>query len=105
MKLGPWATITGRLVDADGKPLANVRLGFVQKVDEPDPTGVGDLPEPEARTGKDGRFKLEGFAPGVRYNLVAIGPNRVLAYIGGEGLQFKAGEEKDVGDVMARPME
>jgi hypothetical protein len=102
VKLGPWATITGRLVDADGKPLADIRLGFVQNIDEADPTGVGDLPGREVRTGKGGRFTLAGFAPGLRYNLTAMNSARILARIGKDGLQFTAGEEKDVGDVVAK---
>jgi hypothetical protein len=102
VKLKPWASITGRLVNPDGKPMADVRLGFVQKLNEPDPTSIGDLPSREYRTDKDGRFTVEGFVPGLRYNFVAFGRQRVLADIGGEGLQFEAGQEKNVGDVKIR---
>jgi RNA polymerase sigma factor (sigma-70 family) len=103
VRLQPWATLTGRLVDADGRPQADVRLGFVQKLSEPDRAGVGDLPGGEIRTGPDGRFTLEGFAPGLRYNLRAL-DNRRRAQIG-EGMTFQAGEAKDVGDVTVRPPE
>jgi hypothetical protein len=102
VELEPWATATGRLVNADGKPLADIRLGFVMKIDEPDPTGVGDLPSREVRTDKDGRFKLEGFVPGLRYNLSATNPSAILATIT-DGTQFRSGEEKDLGDVVAKP--
>jgi hypothetical protein len=105
VKLQPWATVTGRLVDADGKPQADVRLGFVQNIDEPDPSGVGDLPGArELHTDAQGRFTLEGFAPGLRYNLVAMDSRRVLASIG-RNMTLKAGEAKDVGNVTLRPPE
>jgi hypothetical protein len=101
VKLEPWATVTGRLVNADGKPLADVRLGFVMNIDEPDPTGVGDLPDREVRTDKNGRFKLDGFAPGLRYNLSATNSVAILATLT-KGTQFKSGEEKELGDVIAK---
>jgi hypothetical protein len=104
-KLQPWASIAGRLVDADGKPQPDIKLSFVQDIDEQDPSTVGSLPKHEFRTDKNGRFTLIGFVPGIRYNLVAIGGNRVLANIGGRHLQFKSGEEKNVGDVTLKPDE
>ena len=102
VQLQPWATVTGRLVDADGKPQADVRLGFVQNIDEADPAGVGDLPDREVRTDARGRFTLAGFTPGLRYNPVAMDYLRVLAPIGRD-MTFQAGEAKDVGDVTLRP--
>jgi RNA polymerase sigma factor (sigma-70 family) len=104
VKLQPWATLTGRLLNADGKPLADVRLTFMQNVDEADPSGVGDLPDREIRTDAQGRFQLVGLVPGLRYNLSAVDARRVLARVG-DNMTFKAGEAKDVGDVTARPGE
>jgi hypothetical protein len=104
VKLEPWATITGRLVDADGKPMANIRLGFFMGVDDPDPTSVGDLPDREIRTDAAGRFTVSGFAPGLRYNLAAINASRLLVQVL-NGTQFKAGETKDLGDVAPKPGE
>jgi protocatechuate 3,4-dioxygenase beta subunit len=104
VKLQAWGTLTGRLVNADGKPQADVQLGFVRKIDEPDPSAVGDLPDREIRTDADGRFTLSGFVPGLRYNLTARDARRLLARIG-EGITFQAGEAKDVGDVTVRPPE
>jgi RNA polymerase sigma factor (sigma-70 family) len=102
VKLEPWASIRGRLVNADGKPMAGVRLGFLQSIEESDPQGAGDLPEKrEIRTDADGRFELSGFAPGIRYYLAAVGADRVIATIGRD-LRFKAGEEKNVGEVKVR---
>jgi RNA polymerase sigma factor (sigma-70 family) len=102
--LRPWATLSGRLVDADGRPQADVRLSFVKNPDDPDPDGVGDLPDYEIKTDAGGRFRVSGFAPGLRYHLAAIASNRVIARVA-DGTQFKEGEEKDVGDVVVKPME
>jgi hypothetical protein len=102
--LRPWATLTGRLVDADGRPQADVKLSFVKGLEEPDPEAVGDLPHEEIRTDAAGRFRVSGFAPGLRYNLAAIRSNAVVAKVA-DGTQFKEGEEKDVGDVVVKPME
>jgi RNA polymerase sigma factor (sigma-70 family) len=102
--LRPWATLTGRLVDADGRPQADVKLSFTKSLEDPDPAGVGDLPNYEIRTDAQGRFTVTGFAPGLRYNLAAIQANRVVARVA-DGTQFKEGEEKDVGDVAVKPME
>jgi protocatechuate 3,4-dioxygenase beta subunit len=104
VKLAPWATISGRLVDADGKPMADVRLGFTQSLEDTDPAGTGDLPDRDAKTDADGRFTLSGFAPGVRYNLAAIGNARIYATFGRD-LQFKAGEQKDLGEVIGKRVE
>jgi hypothetical protein len=81
-----------------------VKLSFVKGLDEPDPDAVGDLPHAEIRTGPDGRFRVSGFTPGLRYNLAAIGSQRLLAKVA-DGTQFMEGEEKDVGDVTVKPVE
>ena len=105
VKVGPWATLRGRLVNADGKPMADVKLSFLQSIEEADPQGVGDLPDGrEIRTDANGRFELSGFAPGLRYNLAALSSTRIIARIG-QDMQFMVGEEKDLGDVTARPPE
>ncbi|HKB03205.1 MAG TPA: sigma-70 family RNA polymerase sigma factor [Gemmataceae bacterium] len=102
VKLEPCATVTGRVVNADGKPMADIRIGAVMGLDEPDPTGVGDIPSREIRTDKDGRFKIEGLVPGMRYNLSAMNSTSILASLT-RGTQFKSAEEKDMGEVTARP--
>ncbi len=71
--------------------MPGIRPGFVQNVDERDPATIGDLPD-QIRADKYGRFTLVGFAPGIRYHLVAFGGNRVLVHIGRDPLEFKAGE-------------
>ena len=54
MRLRPLRTIGGRVVDRQGKPVANVEL-----------FQTGDGPEPTAtRSGPDGRFSLDGFRQG-----------------------------------------
>jgi RNA polymerase sigma factor (sigma-70 family) len=102
--LRPWATLSGRLVDADGRPQADVRLGFMQPINEPDPAGMGDLPDREVRTDAAGRFTLVGFVPGLRYNVSALATTRVLGRVGYK-MQFKEGEDRDMGDVVLKQFE
>jgi hypothetical protein len=56
------------------------------------------------KTDAAGRFKLEGFVPGLRYNLSAMDATRILARLT-DGVQFKEGEMKDLGDVVLKPAE
>ena len=58
------ATISGRVTDADsGSPIAGVTI----EAEDFD----GEAPEPEAETDSDGRYLLEGLAPGTYYIMVS----------------------------------
>jgi len=70
-----------------------LRLGFVMNIDEPDPAGIGDLPDREIRTDAAGRFTVAGFAPGLRYNLAAVEATRVLARLTSGGAVQGRGSE------------
>ena len=54
MRLRPLRSVAGRVVDRQGKPVANVEV--FQSGDGPEPTST--------RSGADGRFVLDGFRPG-----------------------------------------
>jgi protocatechuate 3,4-dioxygenase beta subunit len=99
VKLQPWATITGRLITADGLPRADVnfyfRTGF-----EPD-MGLGIPPKHSSYPDKDGKFRVEGLVPGLRYTMSAsIGP----MWVGDVfcDLVLKPGKTKDLGDVQIK---
>jgi len=94
VKLDRWGIITGRLVTEDGKPQPGVLLQVTDRV----------LPNNDYQTDKDGRFRIEGLAPGAAYTLDVVkngkSAGRVFA-----GLTIKAGESKDLGDIQVKPME
>ncbi len=117
VKMQPWATVSGRLLDADGKPIANADLRFTQiPVREPGQpmsldTGLhvvqhfAGQPSLDPRTDEQGRFRVERLVPGLKYNLARI---ELGAQIQWEGLVFanlvlKPGESKDLGDVRLQP--
>jgi hypothetical protein len=67
MRLGALRTISGRVVDRQGKPVAGVEV-----------FQTGDGPEPTAtRSGPEGRFALGAFRPG-----------RVFVFARGDGFRF-----------------
>jgi RNA polymerase sigma factor (sigma-70 family) len=106
VRLHPWGTITGRILDDEGNPRKTLDLnglGFFStgsvlpvRLDE---NGI----LPDARMGGDGRFRIEGLVPGLKYGASAS-----------EGIMFKGdvfldvtvapGEVKELGDLkVVRP--
>jgi RNA polymerase sigma factor (sigma-70 family) len=99
VKLEPWATVTGRLITADGVPRADVEL-VSWRGPKPDMT-LGIPPQQSYRPDKDGRFRIEGLVPGMRYGMSAsVGIMSVGELF--RDLVLKPGETKDLGDVQAR---
>jgi hypothetical protein len=125
IKLHPGATIAGRIVDAGGRPLENMSIE-----DAPLPTKSPDNRAPDNRadetprgillnkylqeqiegeqfaTDKQGRFKLRGIIPGLKYS-------GTIFYTGGPwggypvpmftDVTAKEGETKDLGDLPFKP--
>ena len=67
LRLQPYGTITGRIVDDDGRPRGG--LGLIStggsRPDQPAEQGVlpGGNVGDGIRIGRDGRFRVEGLAP------------------------------------------
>jgi hypothetical protein len=98
VRLEPWGTVTGRLVNADGEAYANCPV-FPQAA-KPSP----QYP-PQAQTDKDGNFRVEGMIPGVKYGLgywEAKGNRIVATGTIAKDLTLKAGETRDLGRVTGR---
>jgi RNA polymerase sigma factor (sigma-70 family) len=97
-------TVTGRLVDDEGRPRPNVP--FVVMLDLT--TTRFERFSVQPPTGPDGRFRIGGLVPGVSYNIDAIKNNttnfsdRYLGSIGKSRWVVKPGEDQEWGDVQVK---
>ena len=102
VRLEPCGTLSGRLVDRGGLPLAGALLTcerpilFGEDVAEFD---KGALPS-NIKTDKDGRFRVSGLVPGLKYTLKAWKDSR-FAGRAATDLIIRAGEIKELGDIKA----
>ncbi|MBI1914176.1 MAG: sigma-70 family RNA polymerase sigma factor [Planctomycetes bacterium] len=123
VRLGPLGTCTGRLVDADGKPLAEHKVAVFLDLSGKDyenlPTelvpfgrtlglGPGAWHGFTARrvvTDGEGRFRIDGLLPGVPYFVVAsldkIGPGQPVSHRK-DRVTVEAGKAQDLGDLAPR---
>ena len=118
VELQPWVTVSGRLLDADGKPIKNATLRFTElprgRTGQPRALDVGlhviarvgGKPNSDPRTDEEGRFKIEALVPGLKYNLALVDERGATEFeqIKWEGLVFarlvfQPGQTKDLGDV------
>jgi protocatechuate 3,4-dioxygenase beta subunit len=97
VRLEPGAAVTGRLVDADGRPQAGVELEVTYR-----PTGWKNwfdyAPEP-VKTDREGRFRIEALLAGYEFRL-SDGKGEVPF-----GGALRLGQTKDLGDVRMTPAE
>jgi hypothetical protein len=97
VRMEPGAAITGRLVDAEGKPRAGVELEVKFH-----PKGWGNWldysPEP-ITTDREGRFRIEALLPGIEYRL---SDGQGVVPFGGT---LRSGQTKDLEDVRMKPSE
>ena len=110
VQLQPWATVTGRIVDENGDPLARkdhggmngghaVAMGtnhrlLIAKHDDP---GFGAVPD--FGSDGEGRFRVERLVPGLRYQCDIYRDAGWYAGIAFENLVLKPGETRDLGDI------
>src|SRR5262249_52974579 len=119
VRLEPLGTLTGRVVDADGQPLAAYKIaafpvlsgkGYENLPEELRPFGRSsgfdegawyDLTLRRAVTNPEGRYSLAGLLPGVPYTVVAaevaIRPGQPVTHQQGT-VTVAAGQTKDLGD-------
>jgi RNA polymerase sigma factor (sigma-70 family) len=89
VRLEPWGVVTGRLVKPDGEPMTNVSIYAGSRGGRPD---------------KEGRFRIEGLAPGQKFGLRVIQSPYQLEVSGKDikDMTLRPGETKDLGDIQAR---
>jgi hypothetical protein len=111
VQLEPWATLTGRILDEDGQPMAGVRisLSFHHPVFFQPVTWWVSPQGQEVITDREGRFRAEGLTPGMKFRLSAATKMKFLTLTGGtdgvDELSVRAGETKDLGDVQVKANE
>jgi len=100
VRLEPCGALTGRLVDAGGLPQAGAQMKWYRPIEGGDSRfEKGSLPS-RIKTDKDGRFRVAGLVPGLKYSLY-LSNGRVVAGWPVKDATIKAGEVKDLGDVKA----
>jgi RNA polymerase sigma factor (sigma-70 family) len=113
-RLEPLGALVGRIVDAEGKPLAGLKVSAHRSFK---PENYKDLPADlrfnaplwnklingEATTDKDGIFRIEGLVPGLKYLLsVAKGTEFLTGYTR-DDLTIESGKVKDLGELKDVP--
>ncbi len=96
-QMKPGATLTGRLVDNDGKPRPDVGLELSYRPRDRwpfSPYGAGRV-----FTDKDGRFKLTTLVPGFQFQISDVTSDLAL------GKAPSSGDVKDLGDVRMKVRE
>jgi RNA polymerase sigma factor (sigma-70 family) len=127
VRLEPLGALSGRVVDAQGHPLANLKV--IVEFDWRDLSAASDPRDAEkslpremtyedplwkaarrnTSTDREGNFCLEGLIPGVRYKLYVGGeelrPGALhLARFEVDGLTVETGKTKDLGDLKNKQM-
>jgi protocatechuate 3,4-dioxygenase beta subunit len=96
VQLRPGATVTGRLVDADGKPRAGISLSVWSRAEGRQVWH--SYSNEDIKTDRDGRFGVTALLPGRRFRLLEVRPAaHDDELILGDGL--RPGETKELGDV------
>jgi RNA polymerase sigma factor (sigma-70 family) len=104
IKMQSWGTITGRLVDAAGKPRTGVDLmtnDWQTAIIDPARGFIAS----GRKTDADGRFRYEGLVPGQEYSAHGVGEKAAQGRFGVviDRVVLKPGETRDLGDVQSRP--
>jgi RNA polymerase sigma factor (sigma-70 family) len=116
VKLQPWATVSGRLLDSKGDPIKNSSLEFTEipkrRTGQPSPLDVGIYirepisgpPTDLVSTDDEGRFFAARLIPGLKYSLALdTRPGAKEAGFAFTNLVFKPGESRTLGDVTLQP--
>jgi RNA polymerase sigma factor (sigma-70 family) len=103
VRLNPWGALGGRVLTTDGQPLGGIEIS--SSWDRAAVRG-GSLPLP-ARADKDGRFRVEGLAPGLAYSLDFTHGFYPLSIATGKtkDLKVQPGKTAELGEIRVVPAE
>ncbi len=106
VRLQPCGIVTGRVVDEDGQPRGPLSLNSLLGLYPQPPADQGLLPAGSTGQGipigRDGRFRVEGLVPGLKYGASALTGNRFLGDVFRDVI-VAPGEVKDLGDLKLAP--
>jgi hypothetical protein len=103
VRLQRSGTVAGRIVDEYGQPRGSLGLINLGGIDPELPADRGILPESSSNTvGRDGRFRIEGLIPGLKYGAAARRGDRYLGEIF-KDMTVAPGELKDLGELKIIP--
>jgi RNA polymerase sigma factor (sigma-70 family) len=114
VRLEPAGTLVGRLVDAAGQPVGGVTvsalLSFKAETIKDLPSDIrlnmfvwGKFINGEATTDRDGKFRIEGLVPGLKYLLNVKKEAAFLTGYTRDDLTVEAGKTRDLGDLKDTP--
>jgi RNA polymerase sigma factor (sigma-70 family) len=99
--LQPAAGLTGRVLDDDGRPVAEASIMLLVRADK---EGALELDRRSIATDADGRFRIDGLLPGLIYSARVRAPDRPLRQSLFDGVTLGPGESKDLGTVRPKKL-
>jgi RNA polymerase sigma factor (sigma-70 family) len=96
VRLQPAASIRGRLLNDDGKPWPNAEVSVRFTLKE-QPGWVHDHGPEKVQTDAEGRFRIDGLVPGMKYYALVMQGQYARELF--TDLSLASGEAKDLGDV------
>jgi hypothetical protein len=106
IKLQPWSSLAGRIVDDEGRPRKAMFIGSPNGSENKHPESHDILPGSDwnegVRVGDDGRFLVEGLVPGLKYSANARTGFEAYGDLFVD-VTIAPGEAKDLGDLKVQP--
>jgi RNA polymerase sigma factor (sigma-70 family) len=106
IKLQPWGSVAGRIVDDEGRPRKAMFIGSPNGSENKHPETHDILPGSDwnqgVRVGDDGRFFVEGLVPGLKYSATARTGFEAFGDLFVD-VAVAPGEAKDLGDLKVQP--
>jgi hypothetical protein len=105
-KLAAAAAVTGRVLDAEGQPVAGAEVGtsYPDRAASELDRFLRQQREP-VRTDKDGRFRLEGIVPGLKFGLsIRKGQTFLVGKPRVGHKQAESGQTLELGEIKTEPL-
>ena len=106
IKLAPWGSVAGRIVDDEGRPRKGMFIGSPSGSENKHPETHDILPGSDwnqgVRAGDDGRFLIEGLVPGLKYSANCRTGFEAFSDLFVD-VTVSSGEAKNLGDLNAQP--
>jgi RNA polymerase sigma factor (sigma-70 family) len=115
VRLEPTGALAGRVVDAEGKPLVGLQVKLLLSYKPENRKGlptelrlnfefVNKVMNQETTTNSDGKFRIEGLVPGLKYLLNVHKEMDFLAGCARDDLTVTAGKTTDLGELKDKPV-